>query len=570
MSFTKSVKSAFITIKNNLFLYLLIWGVSEFIAYIFLNAITFTLLNLVMKHLNLSAITNENFITIFKSPFALLLIVLTLLSLSFLAIFQMLAILSLSSHDGKLKNMFKPLKRLTFKDIPALLTYTLLIIPFSKMGLTIYFLSSFKVPAFIFAGFWDSSFLTVLYYFPIFMIEHYGIKFMYSFIIFYEDRVSFTEAMKMSFKYTNGKKFYKVAGFLGLTYFISIISSIVGVIFFNIFESFAVQFYDYERIIVSISAALIITGGFVVIIFNSLLLVQLLVCGYSGDIMKLDTNNKYPYLKFALPLFTLAVAVYGYYNYSPDTTFDKIEVIAHRGATFNAIENTVESLVAANELNAAYVELDIQQLADGVIVVIHDNNLKRLASENVHLTDLTWPEVKNIQLTYKGLVSSIPRFDEYLNVAKNINQPLLVEVKVNKSDDENFVEDVIKLIKDADMQDMVLYQSLSKDAALKVRSLDPSAKVGYIMGFTVGGVDDLDVDFFSIDETSVTKKIVRDAKANDQGLYIWSVDSPTIIHKALSYSPSAIISDQIIVIEEVKEELLSKPLSRMMWQLGVY
>lgn len=570
MSFTKSVKSAFITIKNNLFLYLLIWGVSEFIAYIFLNAITFTLLNLVMKHLNLSAITNENFITIFKSPFALLLIVLTLLSLSFLAIFQMLAILSLSSHDGKLKNMFKPLKRLTFKDIPALLTYTLLIIPFSKMGLTIYFLTSFKVPAFIFAGFWDSSFLTVLYYFPIFMIEHYGIKFMYSFIIFYEDRVSFTEAMKMSFKYTNGKKFYKVAGFLGLTYFISIISSIVGVIFFNIFESFAVQFYDYERIIVSISAALIITGGFVVIIFNSLLLVQLLVCGYSGDIMKLDTNNKYPYLKFALPLFTLAVAVYGYYNYSPDTTFDKIEVIAHRGATFNAIENTVESLVAANELNAAYVELDVQQLADGVIVVIHDNNLKRLASENVHLTDLTWPEVKNIQLTYKGLVSSIPRFDEYLNVAKNINQPLLVEVKVNKSDDENFVEDVIKLIKDADMQDMVLYQSLSKDAALKVRSLDPSAKVGYIMGFTVGGVDDLDVDFFSIDETSVTKKIVRDAKANDQGLYIWSVDSPTIIHKALSYSPSAIISDQIIVIEEVKEELLSKPLSRMMWQLGVY
>lgn len=570
MSFTKSVKSAFITIKNNLFLYLLIWGVSEFIAYIFLNAITFTLLNLVMKHLNLSAITNENFITIFKSPFALLLIVLTLLSLSFLAIFQMLAILSLSSHDGKLKNMFKPLKRLTFKDIPALLTYTLLIIPFSKMGLTIYFLSSFKVPAFIFAGFWDSSFLTVLYYFTIFMIEHYGIKFMYSFIIFYEDRVSFTEAMKMSFKYTNGKRFYKVAGFLGLTYFISIISSIVGVIFFNIFESFAVQFYDYERIIVSISAALIITGGFVVIIFNSLLLVQLLVCGYSGDIMKLDTNNKYPYLKFALPLFTLAVAVYGYYNYSPDTTFDKIEVIAHRGATFNAIENTVESLVAANELNAAYVELDVQQLADGVIVVIHDNNLKRLASENVHLTDLTWPEVKNIQLTYKGLVSSIPRFDEYLNVAKNINQPLLVEVKVNKSDDENFVEDVIKLIKDADMQDMVLYQSLSKDAALKVRSLDPSAKVGYIMGFTVGGVDDLDVDFFSIDETSVTKKIVRDAKANDQGLYIWSVDSPTIIHKALSYSPSAIISDQIIVIEEVKEELLSKPLSRMMWQLGVY
>ena len=570
MSFTKSVKSAFITIKNNLFLYLLIWGVSEFIAYIFLKAITFTLLNLVMKHLNLSAITNENFITIFKSPFALLLIVLTLLSLSFLAIFQMLAILSLSSHDGKLKNMFKPLKRLTFKDIPALLTYTLLIIPFSKMGLTIYFLSSFKVPAFIFAGFWDSSFLTILYYFTIFMIGHYGIKFMYSFIIFYEDKVSFTEAMKMSFKYTNGKKFYKVAGFLGLTYFISIISSIVGVIFFNIFESFAVQFYDYERIIVSISAALIITGGFVVIIFNSLLLVQLLVCGYSGDNMQLDTNNKYPYLKFALPLFTLTVAVYGYYNYSPDTTFDKIEVIAHRGATFNAIENTVESLVAANELNAAYVELDVQQLADGVIVVIHDNNLKRLASENIHLTDLTWPEVKNIQLTYKGLVSSIPRFDEYLKVAKNINQPLLVEVKVNKSDDENFVEDVIKLIKDADMQDMVLYQSLSKDAALKVRSLDPNAKVGYIMGFTVGGVDDLDVDFFSIDETSVTKKIVRDAKANDQGLYIWSVDSPTIIHKALSYSPSAIISDQIIVIEEVKEELLSKPLSRMMWQLGVY
>ncbi len=51
-------------------------------------------------------------------------------------------------------------------------------------------------------------------------------------------------------------------------------------------------------------------------------------------------------------------------------------VVAHRGASAAAPENTVEAFVKARELGADWVELDVRRSADGVAVVHHDAHLK--------------------------------------------------------------------------------------------------------------------------------------------------------------------------------------------------
>jgi glycerophosphoryl diester phosphodiesterase len=52
-------------------------------------------------------------------------------------------------------------------------------------------------------------------------------------------------------------------------------------------------------------------------------------------------------------------------------------VIAHRGASFDAPEETIPAYLLARDLGADYLELDLQRTKDGVLIALHDNTLER-------------------------------------------------------------------------------------------------------------------------------------------------------------------------------------------------
>src|SRR5687768_14602657 len=68
---------------------------------------------------------------------------------------------------------------------------------------------------------------------------------------------------------------------------------------------------------------------------------------------------------------------------------DVPQIIAHRGASKHAPENTLAALSAALDLGADGVEFDVQLAKDGVPVVIHDYDLKRTAGRAECVADLT-------------------------------------------------------------------------------------------------------------------------------------------------------------------------------------
>lgn len=60
---------------------------------------------------------------------------------------------------------------------------------------------------------------------------------------------------------------------------------------------------------------------------------------------------------------------------APDT--DRTQVIAHRGASAYAPENTLAAIDKADDLGFRWVENDVQRTKDGQLVVIHDDSLTR-------------------------------------------------------------------------------------------------------------------------------------------------------------------------------------------------
>ena len=73
-----------------------------------------------------------------------------------------------------------------------------------------------------------------------------------------------------------------------------------------------------------------------------------------------------------------------------------VEIIAHRGASYDAPENTLASVQLGWERNADAVEVDVYLSKDRKIVVIHDENTKRTTGHDGLVHKMTWAQLRQL------------------------------------------------------------------------------------------------------------------------------------------------------------------------------
>ena len=90
--------------------------------------------------------------------------------------------------------------------------------------------------------------------------------------------------------------------------------------------------------------------------------------------------------------------------------FTPDQVCAHRGASGSYPENTRAAFDAAAIVGAGWIETDIQCLADGELVIFHDDHLGRTASGSAKVTSLSWPEMAELDIgSWKGDAFALER-----------------------------------------------------------------------------------------------------------------------------------------------------------------
>jgi glycerophosphoryl diester phosphodiesterase len=90
--------------------------------------------------------------------------------------------------------------------------------------------------------------------------------------------------------------------------------------------------------------------------------------------------------------------------------------VGHRGASALAPENTLRSIELAVEAGLDLVEVDVYLSSDGQLVVIHDEDLRRMAGRPEVVADLTAAELKRVDL---GQGQGVPRLAEVLDLARH-------------------------------------------------------------------------------------------------------------------------------------------------------
>ena len=104
--------------------------------------------------------------------------------------------------------------------------------------------------------------------------------------------------------------------------------------------------------------------------------------------------------------------------------------VAHRGF-FNNVdipENSLPAFVKARENNFG-IEMDVQMSSDGVLVVFHDDSLKRMTGTDGLVCEKTFDELRQLRLLDTDC--QIPTFEEFLQAAGGVN--LVVEIKTHKN-----------------------------------------------------------------------------------------------------------------------------------------
>lgn len=201
-------------------------------------------------------------------------------------------------------------------------------------------------------------------------------------------------------------------------------------------------------------------------------------------------------------------------------------VVAHRGATYGAVENTLESLEAAAALGADLVELDVLQAADGGLVVVHDTNLRRIAGVNRNVWEMTTAELMATTVRQGGREALLPAFDTFARRAAELGVPLLVELKAHGHETGDLVGDVVAVLEEHGLVEGSLVQAFDRETVAEIESRFPEVTTGWVVAFSRGRLDPGAADFVTIEQTSYSPAVLQDAHAAGVGVYLWTVTDP--------------------------------------------
>lgn len=144
-------------------------------------------------------------------------------------------------------------------------------------------------------------------------------------------------------------------------------------------------------------------------------------------------------------------------------------IVAHRGASKLAAENTMAAFSKAIEVGADMIELDVRRTKDGQLVVIHNPDF-----QNRPVRDLTFAELRALSQ------NQIPLLWDVLQLCRG---KIKLDVELKEGGYENIVGDM--LAKNFDLAEL-LVTSFSHQSLLALRRSYPQIKIALLVGFGLG------------------------------------------------------------------------------------
>ena len=228
------------------------------------------------------------------------------------------------------------------------------------------------------------------------------------------------------------------------------------------------------------------------------------------------------------------------------------KIIAHRGASAHAPENTMTAFQLALDVHADGIELDVMLSKDGEVVVIHDDTVDRTTDGSGRVKDMTWQELQSLDAGEGAAIPSLEAVFERFGGKFLIN----IELKNYSSIFDPLPLKVAHLVKKHNLVDSVLISSFNPFNLPRVRRRIPDVRLGlitmpakakhWIWRFFV--YDSLHPHYDDVDKVLVSALHARGRQIN-----VWTVDDPQEIRRLADLKVDGIITNDPTRAMEILE-----------------
>jgi glycerophosphoryl diester phosphodiesterase len=248
-------------------------------------------------------------------------------------------------------------------------------------------------------------------------------------------------------------------------------------------------------------------------------------------------------------------------------------VIAHRGASAYAPENTLAAVDGAARRGVAWVENDVQRTKDGTLVVIHDDTLRRTTDvEKVFpgrapwkVRDFTAADIARLDAgswfgpAYAG--ARVPTLEQYMRRVEHNHQKLLLEIK-NPELYPGIEREILKVLSDEGWLDRrhvdgrLVVQSFSADSIRTVHALKPGVTTAFLgapararLPAYAAFTDRINPSYASVSRDYVAAvHALTGPHGRPLDVFTWTVDDAPTAVRAAGYGVDGIITDRPDVV----------------------
>ncbi|WP_043674988.1 glycerophosphodiester phosphodiesterase [Streptomyces xylophagus] len=254
-------------------------------------------------------------------------------------------------------------------------------------------------------------------------------------------------------------------------------------------------------------------------------------------------------------------------------------VVAHRGASAYAPENTLASIDKAARLGFQWVENDVQRTKDGELVVIHDDSLKRTTDVAKvfpdrapwKVKDFTAAEIARLDAgswfgaAYTG--TRVPTLTQYMREVEHNHQSLLLEIK-NPELYPGIEQQTLKLLgnegwlDEGHLDDRLIVQSFSADSIRIVHDLKPGIRTGFLGTPPVSALHEYAAfaDLINPSYGSISTSYVSAVHGftgphgGPMEVYAWTVDDAPTAWTVAGYGVDGLITNKPDVVRSALNE----------------
>lgn len=259
-------------------------------------------------------------------------------------------------------------------------------------------------------------------------------------------------------------------------------------------------------------------------------------------------------------------------------------VIAHRGASAIAPENTLLAFRFAIEAGAEMIETDAHLTRDGEVVLIHDADLRRTTNCGGSVANLRASELSVCDTGYwfrprgerrhpfRGLGLVVPRLTDLIELINSLGPALVINVEIKNLPDEidydptnRVADELVKVLRAIGREDSVLVSSFNPDAIDRVKELAPSIRTAYVSGpradlhamiayARARGHDALHPYHASLGTGDGARRLVDVIHGARLEVNVWTVNDPQRMRELVAAGVDGIITDDPRQLREVLEQ----------------